>query len=183
MINSIFSFLLGTFFSLFVSALLVRAWMFWTRIHPFNPYAMIIYKATDWLVQPVRKIIPTSNKIDWTSLLLAWLCSMLHVFLVFSLTPSNVYIQTSLATLPLVGLFMTIKWTLTLVLWLCILQAILSWISPLSPIMPLLRALLDPMLNPIRRYLPSIGAVDFSPLVLILITQVLQIVLRHLMFG
>ena len=183
MINSILSFLLGTFFSLFVSALLVRAWVFWTRIHPFNPYIMIIYKATDWLVQPIRKIIPTSNKIDWTSLLLAWLCSMLHVFLVFSLTPANVYIQTSLTTLPLVGLFMTIKWALTLVLWLCILQAILSWVSPASPMMPLLRALLDPMLNPIRRFLPSTGAFDFSPLVLILITQVLQIVLQHLMIG
>lgn len=183
MLTSILSFLLSTFFSLFISALLLRAWVFWTRIHPFNPYVMIIYKATDWLIQPVRKVIPTGNKIDWTSIVLAWLCSMLHLFLMFSLMPANVYIQTTLATLPLLGLFMVLKLALTLVFWLCLLQAILSWVSPMSPIAPLLGALLDPILNPIRRILPRTGAFDFSPLVLILLTQVLQIVLNHLTFG
>ena len=44
-------------------------------------------------------------------------------------------------------------------------------------------ALLDPILNPIRRIMPSTGAIDFSPLVLIIGLNVLNIILRNLAIG
>lgn len=44
-------------------------------------------------------------------------------------------------------------------------------------------ALLDPILKPIRRFMPNTGAIDFSPLVLILLLNVLQIVLRNLVVA
>ena len=37
------------------------------RLPPFNPLARAIYQATNWLVLPLRKIIPAGNKIDWTA--------------------------------------------------------------------------------------------------------------------
>ena len=40
-------------------------------------------------------------------------------------------------------------------------------------------AILDPILNPIRRIMPDTGAIDFSPLVLILLLQILLIVLSN----
>lgn len=44
-------------------------------------------------------------------------------------------------------------------------------------------ALLDPILKPIRRFMPNTGAIDFSPLVLILLLNVVQIVLRNLVVA
>jgi YggT family protein len=40
-----------------------------------------------------------------------------------------------------------------------------------------INALLEPVLGPIRRVMPDTGAIDFSPLVLILLLQILLIVL------
>lgn len=44
-------------------------------------------------------------------------------------------------------------------------------------------ALLEPILRPIRRMMPDTGAIDFSPMVLIILLQVAQIVLRNLAMG
>lgn len=41
-------------------------------------------------------------------------------------------------------------------------------------------ALLDPILNPIRKIMPNTGAIDFSPLVLIVGLNILDIVIRNL---
>lgn len=41
-------------------------------------------------------------------------------------------------------------------------------------------ALLDPLLRPIRRIMPDTGAIDFSPLVLIVLLNIVNIVLRNL---
>ena len=44
-------------------------------------------------------------------------------------------------------------------------------------------ALLDPLLRPIRRIMPDTGAIDFSPLVLIVLLNIVNIVLRNLALG
>jgi len=46
-----------------------------------------------------------------------------------------------------------------------------------------INALLDPLLSPIRRVLPNTGAIDFSPLVLIVVLNIIDIVLRNLAYS
>ena len=70
------------------------------------------------------------------------------------------------------------------VLWLLIVvvlvQAILSWVAPDGPLSGLLNALTFPFLRPIRKVLPPIGGtLDLSPLVVIVIAQILLIVLGN----
>ena len=43
-----------------------------------------------------------------------------------------------------------------------------------------INALLEPVLGPIRRVMPDTGAIDFSPLVLILLLQILMIILQNI---
>jgi YggT family protein len=45
-----------------------------------------------------------------------------------------------------------------------------------------INSLLEPVLGPIRRVMPDTGAIDFSPLVLILVLQILMIVLSNLAY-
>ena len=77
------------------------------------------------------------------------------------------------------ALLMAVKWALNLVVWLTLIQAVLSWVNPMAPMMPLLQSLTAPMLDPIRRLLPR-TAIDFSPLVLLIVAQVLLMVLNNL---
>jgi YggT family protein len=68
------------------------------------------------------------------------------------------------------------------VLWLfiviVIVQAILSWVAPDGPLSGLLNALTFPLLRPIRKVVPPIGGtLDLSPLVFIVVAQILLMLL------
>ena len=64
----------------------------------------------------------------------------------------------------------------TLYTWIIIAQAIISWVrpDPYNPIVRFLYAVTEPVLRPIRRYLPSWGGFDFSPLIVLLALVFLQ---------
>ncbi len=61
-------------------------------------------------------------------------------------------------------------------------QAVLSWVNPLAPIMPVLRTLTEPILEPIRRILPNFSGFDFSPLVLLILAQIAMMMLSRINF-
>ena len=74
----------------------------------------------------------------------------------------------------------TVSLIISLLTALLIIQAVLSWIQPSSPVQYILHQLTDPMLQPIRRALPLVGGIDLSPLVALLLLQVLSMVIRGL---
>jgi YggT family protein len=70
----------------------------------------------------------------------------------------------------------------TALTWLVIINAILSYvISPYHPLKMTLDRIVDPMLAPIRRFMPQTGMIDFSPLVLIILLQLIEIVLTQVL--
>ena len=166
-------------FTLFGAALIARAWMHAIRLHPFNPLSRAIYQATNWLVMPLRKIIPAGNKIDWTSLVATWLAALAYIVLIWLVSIGALIPAALLPAAMGSALLMAVKWALNLVVWLTLIQAVLSWVNPMAPMMPLLQSLTAPMLDPIRRLLPR-TAIDFSPLVLLIVAQVLLMVLNNL---
>ena len=58
-----------------------------------------------------------------------------------------------------------------------IFQAVLSWVNPYSPFAAPVQQLTRPMLDPLRRFIPLISGIDLSPLVAILVLQVLLMLL------
>jgi len=72
----------------------------------------------------------------------------------------------------------------TVITWLVIVKVILSYfMSPYHPIRESIDRIVEPLLEPIRRILPQTGMIDFSPLVLIILLQVLEVVLRNLLLS
>jgi YggT family protein len=57
-------------------------------------------------------------------------------------------------------------------------QALLSWVNPEAPVMPVFNAVTRPFLRPLRRIVPPVGHVDLTPLVLLLILWVLLMLLE-----
>lgn len=173
-------FLLEIVFTLFSAALILRAWMRVARVHPRNPLSQPIAAVTDWLVMPLRRVIPSQN-IDWASLTGAWLAGI--AFVVAGLLLSGLSPLSALPTVLGLSFLMVVKWSLNLVVWITLVQAILSWVNPQAPMMPLLQAITAPLLNPIRRVIPAPGGFDLSPLIVIVLAQVGMMILSSLSYS
>ena len=77
--------------------------------------------------------------------------------------------------------FLTIL--ITLLTWAILIRVLLSWIPNLNrgnPLVQLLHQIPDPILEPARRIIPPLGGMDFSPIVVILLLQLLEQVLRRI---
>jgi YggT family protein len=75
----------------------------------------------------------------------------------------------------LIGFF---GWLLGLYSWVIIAAALITWVSPdpRNPIVLFLRQVTEPVLAPVRRFLPpwKTGGLDFSPLIVILAIQFVE---------
>lgn len=183
MLSNTLHFIINILFSLFGIALIVRAWTFAIRLHPFNPWSQTILRVTDWLVLPVRRVIAPGNRTDWPSLVACWLTALAYLLLTWVILTGSLPPLNSLAP-ALVSAFLTmVRWAFNVILWATLIQAILSWVNPMAPVMPLLTTLTAPLLDPIRRVLPNLGGLDLSPLVLLIIAQVAMMFLQQAAFS
>lgn len=183
MFSNALHFIINIAFSLFGIALILRAWTYAIRLHPFNPYSQAVLRITEWLVQPIRKIIPAGNRIDWPSIFACWLTALVFLLLSWGVLTGQLPPVQSLIPAMLAALLTVLKWTFNIILWMTLIQAILSWVNPLAPIMPVLHTLTAPLLDPIRRILPNLGGLDLSPLVLLVVAQVAMMFLQSFTFS
>lgn len=170
-------FLLDTLFFFLVAAALLRAWMNLQRVQMSVQPGVFVMAITDWVVKPVRRILPRAlaqSRIDWGSLLGSELLALLHAVLSLLLVQGPGVFQAveSLALLPLMSGVFVLRTVLQLLMALLIVYAVLSWVQPQSSVMGMLDRLLSPLLRPIRRVVPLVGGVDLSVLLLIVLLQV-----------
>jgi len=183
MFADILHFIFNIAFTLFGIALIIRAWAYAIRLHPFNPYSQAVFKITDWLVRPIKKVVPSGQKLDWPSIVACWLTALVYLLVTWFLLTGQLPAVQSLLPALMASFITVLKWLFNLVLWMTLIQAILSWVNPMAPIMPVLHTLTAPLLDPIRRVLPNLGGLDFSPLVLLIIAQILVRVLENLAYS
>jgi YggT family protein len=150
--------------------LLLRFWMQVIRVRPPSSIAQFTFTLTDWLVRPLRRILPGVGGYDWASLIGAFLVVLLASSVLFLAGYSGQMVL-------LDAVLRLLHWIIYGFIGLLILEVIFSWVNPDAPLAPFVRALNYPLLKPIRRVIPPIGGIDFSVLVAFLL---LQIVLRLL---
>lgn len=171
--NQALSYLLTTVVGLFVLAALLRFYMQAFRVPYRNPLSEFVVALTDFAVRPLRRIIPGLYGLDLSSLFLAWGLETVLCLMVLGLEGRQLW-SGGAQVLPVVaflGLVHLLKYSIYLLILAVFIQAILSWINPYSPIGPVLETLTRPFLRPIKRFLPLIGNVDLSPLVVFVICQ------------
>lgn len=175
MLNQMLIFLLDTLLGLFSLALLLRFYMQLIRAPYRNPLSQFLIAVTDFLVRPARRIIPSLRGMDLPTLLLAWIAQILLLTGVYALQGHDFTSTISIAAggLALLALVEIIKMMLYIILVAVIVQAILSWINPHSPLAPLLESFTSPFLGVIRARIPPIGNIDLSPLFVLIIIQLL----------
>ena len=173
MMEQVIRYLLDVVFGLFTYTFLLRFVMQVLRAPFRNQLGQAVIALTDWLVKPLRRILPGWKGVDWASLValfafqFLWLLSYNLVFGGFSLTGAGVPF---LLCATLVALVKAVIWLLIVIVFA---QAILSWVAPDGPLSGTFNALTFPFLRPIRRVLPPIGGtLDLSPLIVIVVAQI-----------
>jgi YggT family protein len=167
-------FLLNVAFGLVVYTALLRFIMQWMRAPFRNPVGQAVTVLTDWAVKPVRKILPGYGGYDWASLVVAWVLQALWLAALMAIS-AQVSAMLSGATAGFIAAFAVIE-LVKAAIWIVIVavfvQAVLSWVAPDGPLAGVLNALTFPLLMPIRRIIPPLGgALDLSPLIVIVLAQ------------
>jgi YggT family protein len=138
-----------------------------------GPYVLPL---SNWIVIPLRRVIPSIGRFDLASFVAAYLLILAKVAVLLWI--SGVFLP-SLSWL-MIAFIDLVDLILSGLVGLVFASVILSWVSAGSQIQYLVSLLVDPLITPIRKALPNFGALDLSPLVLLLILQVLQIVVSNL---
>lgn len=170
-------FIFDSLLALVVGAFLLRLLFQLVRADFRNPLAQAIVKVTNPVVVPLRKVVPPIGRVDTASVVAVLLAQMLRTGIVYALGAGAAPPLGSLLALAVVALLDT---TLLLFLIAIFVYVLLSWVSPdgYSPVGRLLGSLVEPVLGPFRRALPSLGGLDLSPIVVILLISVLRMVLN-----
>ncbi|MBT0723545.1 YggT family protein [Rosenbergiella sp. S61] len=166
------TFLVKTFIELYVLVLLLRIWMQCARCDFYNPLAQFVVKLTQPIIGPLRRVIPAIGPIDGASLLLAFILTTLKYPLLVAINNGGFSLSLSLL---LIGVLSLLKAAGNLVFWVILIRSIMSWVSQgRSPVDHVLYQLTEPLMSPIRRWLPAMGGIDFSAMIVILILYALN---------
>jgi len=85
-----------------------------------------------------------------------------------------------LLTVPVLALFGLLRMVVSGLTGLVIVYAVLSWVPAQSPMTDVIHRLCQPVLTPVRRYMPLVGGIDLSPLVFLVLLQIASIFLGYL---
>ena len=180
--NEILAYLIQTLLSLYLVAMLLRFLLQLVKADFYNPICQFLVKVTNPLVIPLRKVVPGLAGLDLASLLLALLLQLAGIVLLLlinGLSLPNVALLLVWSLLGVIGLLVNIYFFALLAM------IILSWVAAGSnnPAIYLLHQITEPVMAPFRKLLPAMGGMDFSPILVFILINVLQIALRHMATG
>mgnify|MGYP003595643320 CR=1 FL=1 len=170
-VNSVFGFL--------TIVLLMRFYMQIFRISFANQFGAFVVQLTNWVVTPLRRVLPGVWGLDLASLLPAYLLQVLVIALLFFLR-GGIEVLAPEVLVPLVfwrAVLSVLRLSVYMLIGTLFLQAFLSWVMPHSPFIRLVSQVSDPFLRPLRRIVPPIAGFDLSPLIAILLAQIVLIFL------
>jgi YggT family protein len=170
-------YLLETLLSLCMIAVLLRLLLQWSRADFRNPLARSLVHITNPIIVPLRRLLPAIGRLDTASCLAVAVFALLEVsvrWLLSGLGPPPALIWLRLAVIEIIR---TTLWTYFLAI---LMYALLSFVAPgtYSPAQGLLVALCEPALRPLRRLIPPLGGIDFSPLWACILIQMLLILVH-----
>ena len=172
-LNTAAVYVLQTLGSLYLLIVLLRFVLQLVRANFYNPLCQFIVKATQPLLKPLRRVIPSLFGLDMSSLVLAILVQLALMALTLLLTYGTTgnFIQLLIwAIIGVTALFLKIFF------FALIIRVILSWVAPGShnPGAELVNQICEPALAPFRRLLPNLGGLDISPILAFMVLKLLD---------
>lgn len=157
----------------FTALLLVRTIMRFQRISFVSQLGQFVLATTNWAVLPFQRWVPGVGRLDLSSLLPAWVIQLLLALVLAALGGGAGDPLTLFVGALGYGSLGLLQVALQMLFWVVVLSAVLSWVNPYAPLAGPLNAFTRPFLAPFRRILPPIAGVDLSPMLLLLVLQIL----------
>ena len=180
MLIQIANLLLQVLVSVVAGACLLRCYLQWLAFNlgtgQNKTIGAYILPLSNWIVIPLRRVIPSVGRFDVASFVAAYLLILGKVAILLWI--SGIFLPG--LSWPILAFIDLLDLILSGLVGLVFASVILSWVSAGSQIQYLVSLLVNPLLAPIRKLLPNFGALDLSPLALLLVLQVLQIVVNNL---
>lgn len=179
MLTRVFLFLLDSVAGFLCGALLLRFFMQAFRVSFANPLGHFVVQLTNWMVVPLRRVLPGVRGFDLASLLPAYLLQVLVLVALIGLR-GGLYLSVPGMLVAFIfgqALMATLRLAIYLMIGALVVQAVLSWINPYSPHAQPVSQFTRPLLAPLQRFIPPLGMIDLSPLIAILLLQVVLLFL------
>ncbi|MEM0910643.1 MAG: YggT family protein [Pseudomonadota bacterium] len=172
-------FLITTIGSLYLTVVLLRLWLQLTRADFYNPISQFVVKATQPIVGPLRRAIPSLGSLDTATLLFAYIIATAMVAFMIVLRVGEFPVLIVL----LQGLFKLISQIYWIVFVVLIIHVILSWVGQgNNPVEYVIHQLTDPIIRPVRKIIPPIGGLDLSILIILIALQFFRLLINDF-FG
>jgi YggT family protein len=168
-----------TVFGLYLTLVIIRFMLQLAKADFYNPLAQAVVKMTQPFVTILQKVMPRTGRFSLATLVLAFLVQLLLIVVVLLIAGFDLPNPMSLAVWSLIGLASQV---LDLLFFAILASIVLSWLAPQTnhPGAYLLHQLTEPVMSPVRRMLPNLGGLDFSPiLVFIMINLVDMLVIQN----
>jgi YggT family protein len=168
-------------FGALISLIVLRVLLQWVRANFYNPICQFLYKATNPVLMPLRKVIPAWRNLDIAGIVLAWVVTAVKLVLLAATLGQTLGVA-GLAVLAVADL---VDFVLLLYFVLILARVVISLVNAdtYHPIVPLVVQLTEPLLKPIRRRLPNIAGLDFSPMVLLLVFMLARVLIAKPLFD
>lgn len=174
----IFTFLVQVFGSLYLSVILLRFLLQSARADFYNPISQLLVKITNPILLPLRRVVPGLWGIDLASLILALLFHWLVMQILIFIHGGGFISPIWMIVWSIIGILLNI-----IIIYIAagFVIFITSFIAPYSrhPALILIRQLMEPLMAPIRRFIPPTGGMDFS----LFFVGIILIVIRMVVVG
>ncbi len=170
-------YIVDTLLWLLTLAFLLRLLFQFVRANFRDPMADAIVRTTNWLILPLRKVLPPIGKVDTATVVAVIAVASTRTAVLLALDGAGFGDPMVFLRITLVGL---VDLTLRIYLFALLLYWLTSFVTPggYAPGVRLLAQLCEPILKPVRRIIPPIGQIDFSVLWVSIAIGALLIVLR-----
>ena len=170
------TFIVKTLLDLYIITFMMRFILQWVRADFHNPISQFFVRVTNPLVMPARRIVPSLAGLDTASALV-----IIVLELGVTLVLVNTVCMNDASVLQIIGLAVlrTIYMILRVYLFVLLIYIVLSWVNSggYNPASYLLSSIAEPVLKPFRRFIPSIGGFDLSPVFALIVIQALTLML------
>lgn len=168
-------FLIHTIFGLYLIAVMLRVLLQLSRADFYNPVSQFLVKVTNPPLIPLRRIIPGFMGVDFAAIVLMLVIKAVEIFLIVLIKGVSIKIS-GLVVLSIAEL---LRLLINVYFFTILIQVVISWVNPgtYNPAVSLLYSINEPLLSRARRLIPPISGFDLSPIVVIILLQLLSMVL------
>ena len=168
-------FLIHTLFGLYLIAIMLRVLLQLTRADFYNPVSQFLVKVTNPPLIPLRRVIPGFMGIDFAAIVLMIVLKAVEIFLIVLIKGVSIKIS-GLVVLSIAEL---LRLLINVYFFTILIQVIISWVNPgtYNPAVSLLYSINEPLLSRARRIIPPISGFDLSPIVVIILLQLISMLL------